>query len=331
CVTCRKALHGPAEVRAAKVVAMPGRSFSVKRYAVAASVLAACAAGWFTYDRFSPGPGGNRATLQLAEGSVYRFQSGQLQPVSTGARVREGEVLRTGAGSWAVLRLVDGSTLEVGERAELSIATSRKDTTVNLDRGALIVQAAKRRTGHLYVISSDCRVAVTGTVFSVNRGTKGSRVSVVEGEVQVEHGSRKDILHSGDQVATHSSMGAVLVEDEIAWSRNLADHMVLLREFGKLKTKLEAVPMPGLRYHSRLLDAVPANTLVFVSVPNLGQALNEANRLFQDQLAQSDVLRNWWGSRNQQELQRSTDMIYRQSISKRDRLGWVANPEPARW
>ena len=75
---------------------------------------------------------------------------------------------------------------------------------MHLARGPIIVRAAKRRTGHLYVASGDSRVAVTGTLFSVNRGAKGTRVSVMEGEVIVEHGHRDNVLHAGDQLATHS-------------------------------------------------------------------------------------------------------------------------------
>ena len=37
----------------------------------------------------------------------------------------------------------------------------------------------KRTSGHLYVKTPDCRVAVTGTVFSVDSGMKGSRVAVL--------------------------------------------------------------------------------------------------------------------------------------------------------
>ncbi len=50
--------------------------------------------------------------------------------------------------------------------------------------GHLAVDPARRRRSpwhvQLYVATTDCRVAVTGTVFSVSRGLAGSRVSVVE-------------------------------------------------------------------------------------------------------------------------------------------------------
>ena len=95
----------------------------------------------------------------------------------------------------------------MNQRAELAVSADRRNTTIHLDQGSIIVQAAHRKTGHLYVSAPDCNVAVTGTVFSVNSGTKGSRVSVIEGEVHVKHAGVESILHSGDQVATTQSVG----------------------------------------------------------------------------------------------------------------------------
>src|SRR5207244_12260730 len=107
--------------------------------------------------------------------------------------------------------LFEGSQLEMNQRAELAVTATRRDTTIHLDQGSIIVQAARRRTGHLYVSAPDCTVAVTGTVFSVNSGTKGSRVAVVEGEVHVKHAGGESILHSGEVVATREGGGVVCV------------------------------------------------------------------------------------------------------------------------
>src|SRR5208283_5575356 len=116
-----------------------------------------------------------------------------------------GAEIRTAKDSGATLQLWDGSTVEVRERSDLSSSQSGKDITVHMDRGSIIVQAAKRRSGHLYVATADCRVAVTGTVFSVNAGVKGSRVSVIQGVVHVAQDNQEKVLHPGDQSVSGSS------------------------------------------------------------------------------------------------------------------------------
>jgi hypothetical protein len=193
-----------------------------------------------------------------------------------------------------MLRLRDGSLVEMNERAEFGVAMGRKDTTIQLARGNIIVQAAKRSSGHLYVDAQDCRVSVTGTVFSVNAGMKGSRVSVIEGEVRVAEAGAEKVLHPGDQLTTNASLGTVPVRQEIAWSQNLDKHLALLAEFAHLSNKLESVQMPGQRYQSHVLPTLPANTVLYAGIPNLGDAVQQANKLFQQELQESAVLREWW-------------------------------------
>src|SRR2546429_8038445 len=103
--------------------------------------------------------------------------------MNAGEEVAGGEFIRTGANSRAKVRLFEGSQVEMNQRAELAVSATRRDTTIRLDQGSIIVQAAKRRTWHLYVSAPDCTVAVTGTGFSVNSGTKGSRVAGIAGEI----------------------------------------------------------------------------------------------------------------------------------------------------
>ena len=258
-----------------------------KWMAIAASATVALIAGRWGYEQFAPAPEGSRATVQMADGGVYRLYNGMLQPVSAGTELGAREVLRTAAGSRAIVKLLDGSIVEVGERAEFSVTAQRRDTTVHLSQGPIIVQAAKRRTGHLYVASGDSRVAVTGTVFSVNRGAKGTRVSVVEGEVVVEYRHRDNVLHAGDQLATHRSMETVAIQDEIAWSRNASEHLKTLQAMASIKESLEKVRMPGIRYNSRLMDFVPANAVMVLSVPNMREALADAQTLFTNEVRRS--------------------------------------------
>ncbi|HUS19438.1 MAG TPA: FecR domain-containing protein [Terriglobales bacterium] len=268
--------------------------WDMRRFAFAAVALFVIGvSGFFGYQYLYAPLAGNRAVVQAASGGLYLVRANGDEQLKPGREIQEGDVVRTAAGSRAVLRLFDGSVIEMNERAEFSVAARRNNTTIKLNRGDIIVQAAKQH-GHLYVSAPDCKVAVTGTVFAVNTGMKGSRVSVVEGEVHVEHAGDEDILHSGDQVVTSATMGETPVEEEFDWSQNREQHLALLAEFSKLQKKLENLPTPPLRFNSAVLPITPANTVVYASIPNLGEQLNEANRLFQDQLRDSPVLRDWW-------------------------------------
>ena len=208
----------------------------------------------------------------------------------------EGDEIRTAKGSTALVRMTDGSLIEMSERAGLSLDAAAKGNTINLGRGRIIVQAAKQRPRHLYVAANDCLVSVTGTIFSVNNGTKGSRVSVVEGEVRVKQANRESVLHPGNQVTTHASVAAVPVRQEIAWSRNAAHYDELLAELTAAGRDIDQqVARPGLRTASRLLDLAPAGTKAWIGLPNLGTNLDETQRLLDEKIAESPALKQWWG------------------------------------
>jgi len=300
CATCRAASHGSGR----RLAVLPWRPTGTApatarprghRRALAASLLIAAAAAVFVAQRALFGvPPGSRASVQAVSGIVQRVDADTARPLDPGAELGEGDSIRTGRGSNALLRLRDGSLLEMSDRAEVSVTARGQDTTVRLRRGSVIVEAAERRAGHLRVASDDCTVSVTGTVFSVSAGLKGSRVTVIEGQVHVAQGGREHALDAGGQLVTSPAIARTRVREEIAWSRNLDQHLALLAELGELREQLQRVATPGLRYRSRLLELVPPETVVFASLPNYGETLGEAHRLFQDRLAQSPVLREWW-------------------------------------
>ena len=66
-------------------------------------------------------PGGPRATVVSASGGLYRLSGGALE---AGAAIGEKERIRTGPGAHAVLRLADGSTVDVNERTELFVTAA---------------------------------------------------------------------------------------------------------------------------------------------------------------------------------------------------------------
>jgi hypothetical protein len=300
CVSCRSYAHGRAVDSKSNVSwrmepASRGFQWSLGSLSfAAASLVVFVALAWTGRTWYIDGPPGSRARIDSIAGLAYRVGPTGEHTLKMGDEIVQGEFIRTAANSHATVKLFDGSKVEMNQRAELAVSADRRNTTIHLDQGSIIVQAAHRRTGHLYVSAPDCTVAVTGTVFSVNSGTKGSRVSVIEGEVHVKHSGTESILHSGDQVATTSSVGLVPVSQEIGWSNDLDHELALLAEFGKLREKLEAIPTPGPRYESKILPLLAPDTVLYIGIPNLGDALQQANQIFQQQLSQSKVLQDWW-------------------------------------
>jgi len=300
CVSCRSYAHGRAVDGATSVnwrmePASRGFRWSFARLSLAAATAALLVAlVWTGRTWYFAGPPGSRARIDSIEGQAYRIGPTGERALKLGEEVGESEFIRTAANSHAQVRLFEGSEVEMNQRAELAVSASRRDTTIHLAQGRIIVQATKRQTGHLYVSAPDCTVAVTGTVFSVNSATKGSRVAVIEGEVHVKHAGMESILHSGDVVATTQSVGLVPVREEIGWSSDLDHELALLAEFSKLRTKLEEIQTPGPRYESKILPLLPADTVLYIGIPNLGAALQQANQIFQQQLSQSKVLQDWW-------------------------------------
>ncbi len=289
CVACRKVYEG-------KVTTMPSsraqRASHTGRWIMAAAGIAAGFAIFIAVDQYGPHTG--HAIVQLVNGTLYEVSAAGIRPLALNAELADNVEFRTAANSDAVLQLRDGSLVELRERSGISTMQAGSDMTIRLARGSVIVQAAKRRNGHLYVATSDCRVAVTGTVFSVTSGVKGSRVSVIQGEVHVAQDNREKILHPGEQAVTSDTVEPVSVQDDISWSRN-RDRLV--EQLNKLRGSLQEIHLPALRYSSRLLGRLPASTVFFAGIPNLGQYLGEAQVVFRKQLADSPELRAWLASR----------------------------------
>ncbi|MGD0737142.1 MAG: FecR domain-containing protein [Terracidiphilus sp.] len=251
---------------------------------------------FFVYKIYWQVPTGVRAEVQSIDGPAYRISETGDRRLSPGETLGEGETLKTSGGGHAVLRLTDGSTIEVNERSVVGVGARGRDMTVSLENGAVIVQAAKRTSGHLYVKTPDCRVAVTGTIFSVDSGLKGSRVAVLQGSVHVLHAGVDTLATAGNQVTTNDNLSPEPVSEQISWSHDRDKYLVVLSQLVTLRQQIEQIPFPQPRYSSDLLARVPASTTLYISVPNLGDFLSEANQTFHDQLKQSPALQEWWNS-----------------------------------
>jgi hypothetical protein len=298
CPACRAVLDA---TRAGNVVSLRPAAQRILapqwKWAMAAALAVGVGLGaWQMRDNLLPAPGGPRGVVQSVDGALYRVSDTGGVTLAAGMEVGEREEIRTARGSVAMVRLADGSLVEMRERSELSLSRRFSGTTISLQRGSVIVQAAKQRSGRLNVATGDCLVSVKGTIFAVDRGTKGSRVSVIQGEVQVAQASETKLLHPGEQTSTDATMAPVAVKEDISWSQNLNQYLALLGEFAVMEKQLAQVPGPGLRYSSRLLDLAPDGTVLYVAIPNVGGMLGDAQRIFEDRLNQSQVLREWWNA-----------------------------------
>ncbi|MEO5926033.1 MAG: FecR domain-containing protein [Bryobacteraceae bacterium] len=305
CSDCRREHLG----LTSNVVTMPKRGF-VGRWAMgavaAALMVGAVWAAPSVLDRVLA-PGGARGTVASISGTLTAISAGGASPLRVGAEVAEGQEIRTGKESHAVVRLRDGSLVEMDERSSITLSERWRGKTVRLARGNVIVEAAKQRNGYLQVATSDAMVSVKGTIFGVSQGLGGSRVSVVEGEVRVDEGGTTALLHRGDQKTTSASMERTAVTEDLAWSANAAKYIALLADMKDVSERISRIPMPGLRYSSRLLDRVPVDSVLVAAIPNLGPVVAEATRIFDDKARESAAMREWWTASGATELRKAID------------------------
>jgi hypothetical protein len=302
CIPCRKALKEARTGRTAAARAtfnQPARAsqtnFTAWRWAVAASLAVAVVVGaLFFSNRFLDTGAALAATVESANGALYRVTDAGTLAMVVGEEIGKGVRVRTAKDSGAVVRLADGSRVEMRERSEFSITQNGQGVTLHLDRGDVIVEAAKQGAGQLFVATPDSLVSVKGTIFAVGSGTKGSRVSVVEGEVHVNHSGADKVLLPGDQTVTGASLKPVAVKDDIAWSRNASRYAKMVTELAALRKDIaQQVPHPGVRYSTRFLDLAPEGTVLYAALPNLATTLGESHRIMQERIAQNPALSEW--------------------------------------
>lgn len=288
CVNCRHVFEGRVTPLAYADAPRRERKRSAAPWAIAAGVVVAGGlAAWFAVIQFGGTSG--RAIVRSIDGTLYEVSGSGLRVMAAGDVLPDGVEIRTARDSHASIALRDGSVAELRERSDLETSSADNEITLHLDRGSVIVQAAHRRSGHLYVATADCRVAVTGTLFSVSAGVKGSRVSVVEGEVRVSRDNRQTVLRPGQQLSTGEILQPLPVREDLGWSHNRK----LLSALMELRGSLPEVQSPQIRYESQLLKLLPASTVFYASIPNLSGYFAEAQSMFRQKSAENPELRNW--------------------------------------
>lgn len=307
CPACRASMAGLKGE--ARVIPMPRRSTSrwMRRGGLAAAAALLLSVGYASRGAIDAwlAPGGPRATVVSAGGELYRVPGGTL---AAGAAIGEGEWIRTGPGAHAVLRLADGSLVDVNERTELFVTAAWSGRAIHLQRGDVIVRAAEQRRGRLRVLTRDSIASVKGTVFAVSTGMGGSVVSVVEGSVAVEQPGTAVLLSPGQQAASNPSL-ATSVAQAVSWSPDADEYLQLLASFVEIERQLAEMSPGELRTSSSLLAYLPAGAFVYGAVPNIGGRIGQALWLAEQQASENAVFGAWWNSETGLELRQIVDRL----------------------
>ncbi|HYX29289.1 MAG TPA: zf-HC2 domain-containing protein, partial [Pyrinomonadaceae bacterium] len=143
CIPCRKALKNARESR----VATPARTATVKqrrtpkyslqpvilRWGIAAALLIGLGLiALPIIQRYMPF-GSLEATVQAADGPLYSVTDSKTRRLNVGEKIQRGEVIRTAKDGRAVVKLGDGSTIEMKDRSEFSMSKAMSGVTVHLD------------------------------------------------------------------------------------------------------------------------------------------------------------------------------------------------------
>jgi len=299
CVECRRALKtaGAGGIATASFEAAGSRKRLRVLPLALAGVLAAGMAIGVTgaFNGLLLGQHAVRATVVSVEGKLYRMNEFGSSLLEAGAVVRNAEELRTAKGSRAIFQLLDGAKVEMAERSDVSVSRSWSGTSVDVERGRVIVQPAVARQNSFVLSAGDLRIPFKNAVLAIDRGTKSSRVAVAQGSATVERRGRTFPLRAGEEFPPAYHLTNVSLQSDFAWSSNSGHYLALLEELSTLQKQLQAIPQPSLRYGSNLAKFLPAGTVIYTAIPNVGGTIAEAKRIFDGRLEESAVLREWWG------------------------------------
>jgi hypothetical protein len=118
------------------------------------------------------------------------------KPVALGQVVNEGQAVKTGEASIALVRLDDGSMLKLNANSELILDPGG----VRLQSGGVFSEVQKKKTTHFYVRTKSVTMGVRGTRFFTAYGKEGKNgpdvwMCVEDGQVAVETpGNTKSVV-----------------------------------------------------------------------------------------------------------------------------------------
>ena len=295
CIDCRHALqearNGAPAVRPIPINRPRRRSVPMLAWAAAAALLVGIGLGITGH---FPGQTVVVATVASMQGSLYKVTDIGVSLVEAGAILNNTDELRTAKGSHAILRLAGGGFVEIAERSEVSLSNSWRGTSLNLQRGQMIVDTHGQTQKTVYVNNGEMTIPVSSGIVAVDHGTKEPRVAVAKGTFQVSFGNLTKTATAGQLYGGELRQVNLPASSEFAWSQNSVEYDELLSQLSGFQKDLQSIPSPEVRYSSNLAQYLPADTFLYAAVPNVGGTITQAKKLFDARLAESQALRDWW-------------------------------------
>jgi hypothetical protein len=88
-------------------------------------------------------------------------------------------------------------------------------------------------------------------------------------------------------------------------------YFAMMGELSRISKQIEALPMPSLRTESKLMKYLPADTVVYVAIPNLSGTVADATKIFEERLRQSPALQEWWDTKQVSEIRTMAEKLRR--------------------
>jgi transmembrane sensor len=147
----------------------------------------------------------------------------------------KGQTYTTGIGEQRIIKLDDGSTVELNTASRIRVHFSKHQRDIDLSQGQALFHVAKDRTRPFIVASNVTRIRAVGTEFDVYRRESGTTVTVLEGQVTVLNNSARTNagtadatpLSEGEQITVNAPAAAAPpsrrhtnVSTAIAWTQH---------------------------------------------------------------------------------------------------------------
>jgi hypothetical protein len=134
CVPCRRALREAREGKAAP--SRPAATAAISRMrpvwmTLAALLVLGLGTGLFLFVQEMLAGGSRMAKIESIDGALFRIDGDFSEPIRQGTVLAEGDEIRTAKGSTAMVRMTDGSLIEMSERAGLRRPSSGRATSTS--------------------------------------------------------------------------------------------------------------------------------------------------------------------------------------------------------